>query len=223
MTRSGWANSPHTSGYRGSRERRQSYRQQVEELRGRDSRAEQPGSLTLATAKQLYRMMAIKDEYEVARLYSDGEFQRKLAERFEGDYRLRFNLAPPIIAQRDPVSGELVKREFGPWILALFGLLAPLKRLRGTALDIFSYSAERRRERRDLADYRALLQTLSAGLNDDNYDTAVALVQGAADLRGYGHVKDRNREKVHAQREMLMRRFRGEDVDAAVVRIVEAA
>ena len=199
------------------------YQQQVEELRAVDPRPEQPGSLTMAAAKQLYRMMAIKDEYEVARLYSDGEFQRKLAERFQGDYELRFNLAPPMIARRDPATGELLKREFGPWVQTLFKLLAPFKRLRGTALDIFGYSAERRQERQDLADYRKLLQTLSTDLKDGDYDIAVALAQGAADLRGYGHVKDRNREKVQAQREMLLCRFRGEDHDESVVRIVEAA
>ena len=98
--------------------------------------------MSMAVAWQLFRLMSCKDEYEVARLYTDGEFQRKLEARFEGDFELRFNMAPPLLARRDPSSGELIKREFGPWMLTLFKWLAPLRRLRGTPLDIFGYSAE---------------------------------------------------------------------------------
>jgi indolepyruvate ferredoxin oxidoreductase len=198
------------------------YRRQIEALRAVDPRAEEPGSLTLAAARQLYRMMAIKDEYEVARLYTDGDFQRKLAARFEGDYQLRFNLAPPLLAKRNPDTGELIKQEFGPWVMTAFRILAKLRRLRGTALDVFGYTAERRQERRDLADFSALLETLTAGIAEGDYAAAVEVVNDTARLRGYGHVKDRNRERVLAQREVLLRRFRGE-VGEDMVRVVEAA
>lgn len=198
------------------------YRRQIEALRARDPKAAEPGSLTLAAARQLYRMMAIKDEYEVARLYTDGEFQRKLAARFEGDYQLRFNLAPPLLARRNPDTGELIKQEFGPWVMSAFSILAKLRRLRGTALDVFGYTAERRQERRDLADFSTLLETLSAGIAEGDYAAAVEVVNDTARLRGYGHVKDRNRERVLAQREVLLRRFRGE-VGEDMVRVIEAA
>jgi indolepyruvate ferredoxin oxidoreductase len=199
------------------------YRNDIAQLRSADVRAEQADSLTFSAATQLYRMMAIKDEYEVARLYSDGTFERAVAERFEGDYQLHFNLAPPLIAKRDPATGELRKREFGPWIKQLFRWLAPLKRLRGTPLDVFGYTAERRRERQDLADYRALLAQLASGLEARNYAVAVKLAAGVAKLRGYGHVKDRNRDKVLTQRELLLCEFSGKPVNTDVVRFVEAA
>jgi indolepyruvate ferredoxin oxidoreductase len=198
------------------------YLQHIEALRQADSRAEEPGSLTLAAARQLYRLMAIKDEYEVARLYSDEAFQEKLAARFEGDYELRFNLAPPLLARRNPDTGELVKQEFGAGMLRAFKWLARLRRLRGTALDIFGYTAERKRERQDLVEFLELLQLLSAELDQGDYSTAVELIDDTARLRGYGHVKDRNRELVLAQREVLLKRFRGQERES-VVRIVEAA
>jgi len=198
------------------------YRKLVEQVRKRDPHANDGGSLTSAVARQLYRLMAIKDEYEVARLYSDGEFQRKLEARFEGDFQLRFNLAPPLLSRRDPDSGELQKREFGPWVQTAFKWLARLRRLRGSALDIFGYTSERRQEREDLADYQALLAILDSELSEDNYALAVELAESVALLRGYGHVKDRNRERVRTEQAQLLRRFRGEE-DEAVVRIVEAA
>ncbi len=199
------------------------YRKDIAELRAVDSRAEQADSLTFAAATQLYRMMAIKDEYEVARLYSDGTFDRAVSERFAGEYQLRYNLAAPLVARRDPATGNLQKREFGPWIKHLFRLLAPLKRLRGTPLDLFGYTAERRRERQDLMDYRALLAELASNLEGRDYTVAVKLAAGVAQLRGYGHVKDRNRKNVLARREQLLGEFSGKPGNTDVVRFVEAA
>ena len=198
------------------------YLEQVARVRAADPHADQPDSLTLAVARQLYRLMACKDEYEVARLYSDGEFRRQLESRFEGDYELRFNLAPPLLAKRDPNTGQLIKREFGPWMMQAFTLLARLRFLRGTALDVFGYTAERRRERADLADYRALLDTLVAGLGESNYTAALELARLPAKLRGFGHVRDRNRELLAPRREQLLREFRGER-PADVVTLVEVA
>lgn len=198
------------------------YREQVERVRTADPRAGETDSITMAVARQLYRLMACKDEYEVARLYSDGDFRRKLESQFEGDFELRFNLAPPLLAKRDPHTGHLVKQEFGPWMMRAFDLLARLRFLRGTALDMFGYTAERRREQADLAEYRQLLDTLVGGLNDTNYAAALELARLPAKLRGFGHVKDRNRDLLAPRREELMREFRGEQA-ASVVKLVEVA
>ena len=198
------------------------YQQQVERVRAVDPRAAQPDSLSMAVAHQLYRLMACKDEYEVARLYSDGEFLRKLESRFEGDYELRFNLAPPLLSKRDPNTGHLIKREFGPWVMRAFSLLARLRALRGTALDIFGYTAERRRERAHLQEYRQLLDELVAGLDESNYAAALELARLPAKLRGFGHVRDRNRELLAPRRDELLREFRGQRA-ADMVNIVAIA
>jgi len=197
------------------------YRQQVNRVRAADPRAEQPGSLSATVARVLHKLMAYKDEYEVARLYSNGEFLRKLEQQFDGDFELRFNLAPPLFSKRDPATGHLIKQEFGPWMLTAFGWLARLRRLRGTRFDIFGYTAERRQERADIDDYLTLLDELLSGLSDENYADAVELASLPARLRGFGHVKDRNREQLAGQRTQLLRRFRGEAV--ATVTIVNAA
>jgi indolepyruvate ferredoxin oxidoreductase len=199
------------------------YRERVEKLRGVDPRAEEQDSVTYAAATQLYRLMAYKDEYEVARLYSDGEFQRQLDAQFEGDYELRFNLAPPLLSKRDPLTGRLQKREFGPWVIKAFGLLARLRFLRGTAFDLFGHTAERRQERQDIADYCELLNELAQGLADANYDVARELARLPQGLRGFGHVKDRNREQLAPQRQTLLQRWRGVAPEESPVRIVEAA
>ncbi len=200
----------------------QRYTQEVLAVRAADPRAQEPDSITFAVARQLYRLMAMKDEYEVARLYSDTGFMTSLESKFEGDFELRFNLAPPLFSKRDPNTGHLVKQEFGPWIMPAFAVLARLKFLRGTALDVFGRTAERRQERADLEDYRQLLQTLLAGLKDANYAVALELARLPAKLRGFGHVKDRNRELLAPQRQRLLREFLGEK-PADVVTIVEAA
>ena len=116
--------------------------------------------LALAVARNLFKLMAIKDEYEVARLWTDGSFLRQLGAEFERWDSLEVHLAPPLLADRDPTTGHLKKRRYGPWMLRAFRLLARLKRLRGTALDPFGRSAERRMERQLLRDYETLLDEL---------------------------------------------------------------
>ena len=175
--------------------------------------------LTRAVAQSLYKLMAYKDEYEVARLYSDGEFKRKLKAQFGGNYKLRFHLAPPLLAKRDPNSGHLVKRELPGWTRHAFTLLAKFRFLRGSAWDLFGHTGERRRERQDIADYRALLEELLAGLAPANYEIAVQLAELPLQLRGFGHVKDENRSKLELQRKPLLAAFRGE----SPVKIVEQA
>ncbi|MCA1457227.1 indolepyruvate ferredoxin oxidoreductase family protein [Bradyrhizobium sp. BRP22] len=150
-----------------------------------------PGShdLTEAFAKGLFKLMAYKDEYEVARLYSDGEFAKALKEQFDGEPGLKVLLAPPLFARRDKVTGHLQKREFGPWVFSAFKLLARLKGLRGTALDIFGYTAERRMERALPGEYSAMIfRHLDSKLHD--LPRLVALAKAAELVRGYGHVKE---------------------------------
>jgi len=125
---------------------------------------------------------------------------------------LRFHLAPPLLSRTDPATGHLIKREFPGWTLHLFGLLARFKFLRGGPLDIFGYTAERRQERQDIEDFSAELGQLLGDLKDSNYAIAVQLAELPMQLRGYGHVKDQNREKLQLQREQLMQSFRGENV-----------
>ena len=186
------------------------YTQLVTKVREQDKN--EAKQLTRSVAKSLYKLMAYKDEYEVARLYTDGEFQRKLAEQFSGDYKLKFHLAPPLLSRRDPVTGHLKKREFPGWTIKLFGLLANFKFLRGTALDIFGMTAERKQERQDIVDYQELLNELLGKFNDSNYSIAVELADLPLQLRGFGHVKDQNREKLQLQREQLFDRLHGDNV-----------
>jgi indolepyruvate ferredoxin oxidoreductase len=202
----------------------QRYRDTMAAVQTADPRSKESDSLTATVAKSLYKLMAYKDEYEVARLYSAPEFLEKIAARFEGDYSLRFNLAPPLWSKRDPHSGELQKTEFGPWMLSAFRLLAPLRRLRGTALDVFGYTAERRQERQDISDYEQQLESLRKRMTTATTDTEYALMKELLalplQLRGFGHVKDRNREQLALRRSTLMKRLEGQE---DVVQIVEAA
>jgi indolepyruvate ferredoxin oxidoreductase len=174
------------------------------------ARAEQAATgstrLTEAVARYYFKLMAYKDEYEVARLYTDGEFLKKIGAQFEGDWKLKFHLAPPAFARRD-AKGHLVKRQFGPWMLKAFGVLARLRFLRGTPLDPFGHTAERRAERRLVAEYRDTLRKVLPKLERRNLDTAVALASLPEEIRGYGHIKEAAMAKAAARREELMRKF----------------
>jgi indolepyruvate ferredoxin oxidoreductase len=151
-----------------------------------------PGSteLTEAVAKNLFKLMAYKDEYEVARLYADGAFAEKLRERFDGDFRLSFHLAPPLLARRDPLTGHLQKREYGAWMMPAFRLLARLKFLRGTAFDPFGYTSDRKAERRLIADYETAITRYIAGLRADRIAALARLARLPEMIRGYGHIKE---------------------------------
>jgi indolepyruvate ferredoxin oxidoreductase len=146
-------------------------------------------TLVREVALTLGRLMAYKDEYEVARLYTQPEFMARIKAQFAGDFKLSFNLAPPMLMGKD-LSGRPKKREFGPWILTVFKVLTRLKGLRGTALDPFGYTHERRMERRLISDYRELIRELLAKLNPDNETAALALARAAGDISGYGPVKE---------------------------------
>ena len=174
------------------------YLADVERVRAAEAKTA-PGSteLTEAFAKGLFKLMAYKDEYEVARLYSDGEFAKALQGQFDGDPGLKVLLAPPLIARRDKVTGHLQKREFGPWIFKAFGLLAKLKGLRGTALDIFGYTAERKMERALPGEYKAMIFRHLDGKLD--LPRLIALAKMPEVVRGYGHIKEANVARYRAE------------------------
>ncbi|MEO0997026.1 MAG: indolepyruvate ferredoxin oxidoreductase family protein [Pseudomonadota bacterium] len=142
-----------------------------------------------AIARNYFKLLAYKDEYEVARLYTDGEFVKSIKRQFAGDYRLRFHLAPDFLARRDAVTGKVKKVEFGAWILPAMRVLAKLKFLRGTRFDVFGKSAERRAERQWISRYEAVLDTLPADLDADNYGRYLRLLRVPDDIRGYGYIK----------------------------------
>ena len=164
--------------------------------------------LSEAVARYYAKLLAYKDEYEVARLYTDGEFTKKIADMFEGDYQLNFNLAPPLFAKRDPVTGHLRKAAFGPWMFGAFKLLAKFKGLRGGTLDVFGYSAERRMERQLIADYEKLIGEVLAGLSKTNYEQAIALAQIPEQIRGFGHVKEKYLAEAKKKESELLAAFR---------------
>ncbi|HET99242.1 hypothetical protein LCGC14_0234040 [marine sediment metagenome] len=193
------------------------YRNRVAAIRAAEVRvAPNRSELTDAVARQLYRMMAVKDEYEVARLYTDGSFAAQLGERFSGYERLEFHLAPPIMGEDGP-NGRPKKRAFGPWMMVGFKLLAAMKRLRGTPFDPFRFSAERRAERTDRALYEASLDRILARLSSGNYEAAVALARWPETLKGFGIV--RRSFAVEAQ----TRRKEAEAAFMGVERVAEAA
>ncbi|MDB5838123.1 MAG: indolepyruvate ferredoxin oxidoreductase, partial [Herminiimonas sp.] len=152
-----------------------------------------------AVARYYFKLMAYKDEYEVARLQSDPAFLDSLKQQFEGDYRVSYNLAPPAISKTNPLTGEPKKIEFGPWMGSGFKLLARLKFLRGTAFDPFGYSDERRIERQLIGRYEETIARIMEKATSANYDTAVKLASIPEQIRGYGHVKQEHLKKAEVQ------------------------
>ena len=172
------------------------------------TRARGMTGLAEAVARNFYKLLAYKDEYEVARLYTDGEFLAKLRETFAGDTRLRFHLAPPLLARRDPTSGELQKREYGAWMLPVLKVLARLKFLRGSLLDPFGHTAERRMERRLIGEYERTVDTLLAGLDHDSHALALQIADLPQQMRGFGHIKEANVAQAKALEAQLLERYR---------------
>jgi indolepyruvate ferredoxin oxidoreductase len=187
----------------------QRYRSLVERVRQAETaKAKGSSGLTEAVARYYFKLMAYKDEYEVARLYTQSGFAQRIEAQFEGDYKLHFHLAPPLLAKRDPVTGELRKREYGPWIFSAFRLLARLRGLRGTALDIFGYTEERRTERQLIGDYEQLIGEIVERLSAANHALAVEIAAIPEEIRGYGHIKLRNLEAAKAKQEKLLAQLR---------------
>ena len=169
-----------------------------------------PGQEALSdgVARAYHKLLAYKDEYEVARLYTDGRFRRQIAEMFEGNISLQFSLAPPLIAARDEDSGHLKKRLYGPWMMNAYRIMAKFKFLRGTKLDLFGYSAERRAERRQIEIYEATVRELLGNLTRDNHPLAVEIARLPLKMRGFGHVKQANVEATTARETELMNYWR---------------
>jgi len=162
-----------------------------------------------AVARYLFKLMAYKDEYEVARLYTDGSFEKQLKSELAGDsLRFEFHLSPPLLARRDKTTGLPRKMNFGPWVLPAFRLLAKMKFLRGTALDPFGYSLERRTERKLIEDYEAMLEELFVNLTPENHHLAVGLAAIPEKIRGFGHVKQRQLATAKAEEAGLLEQFR---------------
>ena len=184
------------------------YKALVEKARAAEQQ-KAPGftSLTEAVARYAFKLMAYKDEYEVARLYTSGEFEKRIRETFDGDYKLHFNLAPPLFAKKDG-EGHLRKAEYGTWVLGAFKLLAKLKGLRGTALDVFGYTAERKGERKLIEEYFHTVDTLIASLNHENHALAVEIASVPERIRGYGHVKERHLAAASVRAMQLMEAWR---------------
>jgi len=169
----------------------QQYKAFVDQVRAAEEKLGKGTRLTEAVARYLHKLMAYKDEYEVARLYTDPAFMDKVNSMFEGDIKLKFHLAPPLLAKKDK-QGHLVKQEFGPWMMKGFGVLAKLKGLRGTAFDPFGHTEERKMERALIGEYRRTVEALLPKLTAGNLAQAVAIAGIPEDIRGYGHVKERN-------------------------------
>jgi indolepyruvate ferredoxin oxidoreductase len=184
------------------------YRAWVDKVRAAEA-LKVPGQTELAesVARYLFKLMAYKDEYEVARLYSDTSFVERVKGSFDGDLRLEFHLAPPLLARKDKATGEPKKMSFGPWMLTAFAALAKFKFLRGTPLDIFGYSAERKTERGLIKDYEALLADILDRLTPQNHATAVALASLPEKIRGFGHVKQRHLTAAKAEEAALREQF----------------
>jgi indolepyruvate ferredoxin oxidoreductase len=169
----------------------QRYRALVERTRAAQHRV-RPDSDTFATsvAVSAYRLMAYKDEYEVARLYGSDDFKSALASQFSTTGKVSLWLAPPLLSRTDPATGRPKKRKFGPWILTAMRLLARMRKLRGTRADIFGYTVERRAERRLVEEFFEDVESLCAAMNTANYQQAVDFASLPQEIRGFGHVKE---------------------------------
>ena len=163
--------------------------------------------LAFAVARNFYKLLTYKDEYEVARLFTDGRFEERLKSQFEGAFKLRFHMAPPLLAKRNPRSGQLQKMEFGPWMVRLLRLAAKGKVLRGTFFDFFGRMAERRAERQLIEDYEVRMIALLRRLSPANYDTVVEIANIPSVIRGFGHIKRDSMEKAERKVKLLMERF----------------
>jgi indolepyruvate ferredoxin oxidoreductase len=164
--------------------------------------------LTEAVMRGLFKLMAYKDEYEVARLHTDREFLDQIARDFEPGYRIAHYLAPPLLSRRN-LRGELIKRRFGPWVRPLMSMLAALRFLRGSPLDVFGYTEERRAERALIAQYRDCIESLLSDLSAENLELAIQIAAIPDSIRGYGHVKERHLQTARGQWTSLMQQWEG--------------
>jgi indolepyruvate ferredoxin oxidoreductase len=182
------------------------YTDMVKQVREAEERLGETNQLlTRAVAQQLYRFMAFKDEYEVARLFAETDFMKEVNNTFEGDFKVHFHLAPPIMNRGTDAQGRPKKRQFGPWMFQAFKLLAKFRILRGTAIDPFSYSADRKKDRAQLKDYQQLVVRIVSELGASNYDTFLQLAELAGEVRGYGPVREQAAEAVQEKQTQLIK------------------
>jgi indolepyruvate ferredoxin oxidoreductase len=184
------------------------YQTLVEKIRNKENASGDISGVTEIVARYYFKLMAYKDEYEVGRLYSNGTFQKKVEGLFEGDYKIRYHLAPPLLAKKDPETGHLRKQEFGSWVLGMFKILSRLKFLRGTAFDVFGRTEERKMERQLIEDYRLLAEEVANSLNSSNIDLAKQLLSLPEEIRGFGHVKEANVVQVRKSWQALLLEYR---------------
>ena len=185
------------------------YRGFVERVRAAErSRAMGMRGFAEAVARGYFKLLAYKDEYEVARLHAAPEFRRRIEATFEGDYTLEFHLAPPLFARRDPATGEPRKARYGPWMMRVFGVLARFKGWRGTMLDPFGYTQERRTERRLIERYEQVVSTLLDGLDHTSHAIAVEIASLPDRIRGFGHVKAQSIEDAERREVELLGRYK---------------
>ncbi|PFH20177.1 indolepyruvate ferredoxin oxidoreductase family protein [Burkholderia sp. JKS000303] len=178
----------------------QRYRSLVSRVREWERRISPKADVvTRAVASVYFKLLAYKDEYEVARLHSSPEFVESLKQQFDGDFRIAFNLAPPLLSGKDELTGEPRKKEYGAWILPVFLMLAKLKCLRGTAFDVFGHTAERKLERSLIARYEQTVDAIICHGNARNLQAALRAASIAGKIRGYGHIKERNFQSLDAE------------------------
>ena len=192
----------------------QRYRDLVHKVRKCEGERVGGTKLSEAVARYGFKLMAYKDEYEIARLYADRRFAERIASMFEGSYTLKFHLAPPLLNRPDPVTGIARKSDFGPWMMTGFRVLAKLKGLRGTAFDIFGRTEERRTERRLITEYETTVDELLRELSADNLKLAVQIASMPEDIRGFGHVKMRHLKEAKARETELLWKFRNPQASA---------
>ncbi|MCA3673964.1 MAG: indolepyruvate ferredoxin oxidoreductase family protein, partial [Methylobacterium sp.] len=188
------------------------YADAIRKLRAREAEmVPSQTALTEAAARSLFKLMAYKDEYEVARLYTAPAFRQQLRDSFDGEnMKITFHLAPPLLGRKHPSTGLPMKTSFGPWMMSAFGLLAKLKRLRGTAFDIFGYSAERKDERARIETFLARLEELAKGLTPAKHALAVEIAGLPQRIRGFGHVRAKNAAETDGAEAALLAEFRSE-------------
>ncbi|HEX6690708.1 MAG TPA: indolepyruvate ferredoxin oxidoreductase family protein, partial [Burkholderiales bacterium] len=184
------------------------YRALVELVRGVEKeKAGGASKLAEAVARYYAKLLAYKDEYEVARLHSDGELRKKIEGMFEGDYKVVYHLAPPLLAKVDPLTGEPKKIRFGSWMGGAFKILAALRPLRGTVLDLFGYTEERRMERALIREYEDTIARLLVDLTPQNHAVALEIASLPEEIRGYGHIKAKSVDAARKKREQLLSGF----------------
>lgn len=185
----------------------QSYSDFILQVQQTEERLVSGKRLSTAVARYLFKLMAYKDEYEVARLHTQTEFEESLHAQYEPGFKIAHHLAPPLLSKKN-AKGELIKRRFGPWIRPLFRGVATLRFLRGTPLDVFGYSQERRHERAAIDTYRQTILELLTSLKQDNVDLAVQIASIPENIRGYGHVKAQHVADAKAKQAELLARWR---------------